>query len=281
MTEPTLSPCAGIVRRHDNDRFLTALFAPAEGREDLFALYAFNHEVAKTREVVSEPTLGLIRLQWWRESLDGAFAGTPRRHEVVEPMAAAIKRRGLDRRQLETLIDAREADLEEEGNASLDCLVNYADVTGTPLVRLALAVLGVEAAAAEGAARAVGTAYALTGILRAVPFHASQGRILLPRDRLAAAGVTELGLLDGRPEPGLRTVVAEVAERARGPLAEARRQRSAVPREALPALLPASLAELYLGTLAKAGHDPFAARVQMVNPFRQIRLAWAALTGRW
>ena len=65
-----LSPLARLVRRHDRDRFLTALFAPAERREDLLALYAFNYEIAKTREVVSEPVLGQIRLQWWRETID-------------------------------------------------------------------------------------------------------------------------------------------------------------------------------------------------------------------
>ena len=75
---------AGLVRQHDRDRFLTTLFAPDDRREDLLALYAFNHEVAKTREVVSEPTLGRIRLQWWRDNLEAIYAGQPpRRHGVV------------------------------------------------------------------------------------------------------------------------------------------------------------------------------------------------------
>jgi NADH dehydrogenase [ubiquinone] 1 alpha subcomplex assembly factor 6 len=67
---PALSELGRMVRRHDRDRFLTTLFAPAAERQALLALYAFNHEVAKTREVVSEPMLGRIRLQWWRDSLD-------------------------------------------------------------------------------------------------------------------------------------------------------------------------------------------------------------------
>ena len=65
----TLSYCAQEVRRHDRARYLSSLFAPDERREDLFALYAFNLEVAKTAEVVSEPMLGQIRLQWWREAI--------------------------------------------------------------------------------------------------------------------------------------------------------------------------------------------------------------------
>src|SRR5215469_14873091 len=111
-TDSTPSACARLLRQHDRDRFLTALFAPAERREDLFALYAFNYEVARVREVVTEPLLGRIRLEWWRESLDAIYAGAPvRRHEVVEPLAAAIRRHGLSREHFDRLIDAREEDL--------------------------------------------------------------------------------------------------------------------------------------------------------------------------
>src|SRR3546814_13116142 len=62
-----LSPCGALVERHDPDRYLASLFAPEAQREDLFALYAFNYEVAKTAEVVSEPMIGQIRLQWRSE----------------------------------------------------------------------------------------------------------------------------------------------------------------------------------------------------------------------
>jgi phytoene synthase len=81
-----LSPLAGLVRRHDPDRFLTALFAPPERRETLFVLYAFNHELARAREVTSHPTLALLRLQWWREIVEGA----ERQHEIAAPLRAAL-----------------------------------------------------------------------------------------------------------------------------------------------------------------------------------------------
>jgi 15-cis-phytoene synthase len=61
---------AALVRRHDPDRFLTSLFAPPEKRDALLTLYAFNHELARAREAVSEPPLALIRLQWWREVVE-------------------------------------------------------------------------------------------------------------------------------------------------------------------------------------------------------------------
>jgi len=281
MTKAELSYCAREVHRLDNDRFLAALFAPPDRREDLFALYAFNIEVAKTREVVTEPMLGQIRLQWWRDSIARLHEGEAPRHEVIQPLAAAVIRHGLDRSLMERLIDAREADLEDRPPASLDCLVNYAEVTSAPLVQLALAVLGVRNEAAMAAGRHVGIAWALVGLLRAVPHHARAHRLYLPADLLDAQGVTETALFEMRPEPGLSTVVRAVADLADEHLGKARALRSQVPRAALPALLPAALADLSLRTLKAAGYDPFAPRVQMPHPLRQILLAWRALTGRW
>src|SRR5436309_9863777 len=100
---------SALVRRHDRDRYQTALFAPAERREALLALYAFNYEIARVRETVSEPMLGQIRLQWWREVLDAAYAGAPpRQHPVVVPLAAAIREFELSRGYFDRLIDSRE-----------------------------------------------------------------------------------------------------------------------------------------------------------------------------
>ena len=93
-----LSRPGAIVRRHDRDRYQTALFAPSDRREALFALYAFNYEVARVREAVTTPMLGQIRLQWWREVIEAAYSGGPaRRHEVVTPLVTAITAFGLTR----------------------------------------------------------------------------------------------------------------------------------------------------------------------------------------
>ena len=281
MSDTTLSYCGQEVRRHDNDRFLTALFAPAELREDLFALYAFNTEIARTREVVTEPMLGQIRLQWWRESVEGIYEGQPRRHEVVTALATAVERGGLSRPLLERLVDAREADLDDAPPKTLACLVNYAESTSSPLVQLALQAADARGEAAMAAGRHVGIAYSLTGILRSVPHLARAHRTRLPADLLAKHGVSEPRLFDLKPQESIRELVREVAEVARSHLAEARSRRAEVPKAALPALLPAVLAELYLDVLAKAGHDPFAPRVALAHPLRHAKLAWRSLLGRW
>lgn len=274
---------ARLVRRHDRDRFLTALFAPEPQRAALLALYAFNYEVAKTREVVTEPTLGRIRLQWWRDSLDQIYAGAPaRRHEVIEPLAAAIRARDLTRGHFEALITARERDLEDEPPASLEELEAYAEASSAPLVLLALETLGETGEATLAAGRAIGTAYALVGLLRAVPFHARAKRLYLPRGLCAAAGLEiERGLFELRATPALARVVAAVADRAVFHLEAARARRGAVPRAALPALLPAVLARADLARLRRAGYDPFASAVAGVDPWRGWRLSLAALRRRY
>lgn len=276
-----LSYCGEQVRRYDHDRYLTCLFAPDDRREDLFALYAFNLEIAKVAEVVTEPMAGRVRLQWWRESLDGLFDGAPGRHEVAEPLSTAVRRRGLTRGRFETLIDARERDLEEEPPASLDALETYAGDSAAELAQLALEVLDARDGASAAAGRHVGLAFALAGITRAVPFHAGQGRLMLPADLVREAEIDLHALFAGREGHGTAPVVEQVAARAREHLAEARRLRPEVPQAAQPALLPGVLAEHYLKLLEKARYDPFARTVQARQPGRAWRLLLAAATRRY
>ncbi|MGF1609751.1 MAG: phytoene/squalene synthase family protein [Kiloniellales bacterium] len=277
-----LSYCARELRRRDHDRFLTGLFAPADRREDLYALYAFNLEVARVAETVSEPMLGRIRLQWWREAIDELYAGRLRRHQVIEPLAAAVERHDLDRDRFERLLEAREFDLDGEAPASLEALEGYVEATSSDLIVLALEVLGAgdEPAALE-AGRLVGLAWALTGLARAVPFHAAQKRCYLPADLCREAGL-ELGdLFERRGSPALCRVVERLVARAEQHLAAARRLRRRVPRDALAALLPARLADGYLAALRRAGCDPFRLPAQAGRGGRPWRLLLSSTLGHY
>jgi phytoene synthase len=276
-----LSACAALVRRYDHDRFLTALFAPAERREALFALYAFNLEVAKTRETVSESLLGQIRLQWWREAIEEIYAGRARRHEVVEPLARAVAAYDLPRAPFDRLIDAREFDLTDAPPSSLEALETYADATGGGVVALALHALGSAEPAALAAAREVGIAWALTGLARAVLFHARARRQYLPEATLAAAGASTDDLFELRPTAPLAEAVRGVADAARRHLSAARATQPGLPAQALPALLPATLAGLYLDRLSRIGHDVLRRPVEIAAPRRQLSLMIAAWRGRF
>src|SRR5262245_33397601 len=103
--------CQALVRQADRDRFLASLFAPADRRPDLFAIYAFNVEIAGVREVAREPLPGEMRLQWWRDVLDGSRPGEARDHPVAAALGEATARRGLPVDTLLDLIEARTFDL--------------------------------------------------------------------------------------------------------------------------------------------------------------------------
>ncbi len=276
-----LSACGQIVRRFDHDRYLTVLFAPAERRESLFALYAFNHEVAKTAEVVSEPMLGQIRLQWWRESLDGIYQGKPRQHEVVEPLARAVAQHDLSRALFDRLIDARESDLESEGMVDLEALEEYGEATSVGLIALAHDVLVCRGAAGDAAARHVGQAWALTGLLRALPFHARRRHLALPRNFLEAAGVRIGDLFELRSSPALKQATRELVIKAQNHVVAARADLSSVPAVARSPLMLATLAEVHLNRLAAAGFDPLAPSLAQPLPLAAWRLTWAALRRRY
>jgi phytoene synthase len=274
-----LSEPAAIVRRHDRDRYQTALFGLADRREALFALYAFNYEVARVRETVTQPMLGQIRLQWWREVIEAAYAGgTARRHEVAQPLVAAIREFGLSREHFDRIVDTRERDLDDAPPVSMAALEDYAEGTSSALLQLALEALGVADAAASVAAREVGIGYALAGLLRAMPFHAAAGRSYMPEDVAARAGLDHASYAGRRDTPALRTAVAELADAAAAHLGAARHCRP--PRRAVAALLPAVIADRFLVRLRRAGCNPFAPALAAPDPLQSWRLFAAALRNR-
>lgn len=273
--EPALSPCGREARRADRDRYLSALFAPDARREALFALYAFHAEIAKTREVVSEPLLGGIRLQWWRDALIG-----PEPASAGHPVLAALRAAALPVPALLALIDAREADLEGEGPLDLAALESYAEATSSALMVVALDVLGEATPAARAAAVPAGIGYALSGLLRATGPLASRHRLMIPADALATAGARAQDVLDGKGSGALARAVRLVAERAAQRLDEAARLARGLPVGAWPALLPAALARADLRLLARRGWNPFDGRVVAGAGLRPARMAWARLVRR-
>ncbi|RAU22548.1 phytoene/squalene synthetase [Paramagnetospirillum kuznetsovii] len=277
---PNLSHCAGLVRDFDRDRFMTALFAPPDRREALMALYAFNVEIARIRESVREPMAGLIRLQWWRDTFTAAEQGRKiDRHPVALPLVETIRERGLSFDALETILTAREVDLESFGPGDLAAVESYAENTSGILSRLALGILGSEDDGALRAAHLVGTAWALIGQARAVPFHLSMGRLTLPEDVLVGAKSSGAEMLAGQAPPSaIAAGVKALGERAAELLGAAR--RLPVAREALPGLLLGILADCHLAVLRRCGWNPFDPRVSLPR-HRPLRLAWARWRGRF
>jgi phytoene synthase len=272
--------CAALVRRHDRDRYFAALLAPRDVRAALLALYAFNQEIARAREAVSEPLLGRMRLQWWRETLDCIYSGGPvRRHAVAFGLADAVRRHDLDRRLLDRMIDGREFDLEDRQPATMDELVGYADATAGTLSMLAMAALGGRSEEAQCAAREAGVAWALAGLLRAVPFHAARRRVYLPLSEFDYDPARR-DLFAGRGGETLSRAAGAVAESARQHIAASRRLRHAVPRSARVAIVQCVLIDADLAALRRAGNDVFSVRLTL-PVVRHGRMIAATLRGSY
>ena len=96
------------VRAADPDRWLSSRFAAdATARADLIALYAFEAELVAIPTRVTQPLLAEMRYVWWREQMDGVFAGAARKgHPVLEALTDLVARRGLDRAPFDALIEA-------------------------------------------------------------------------------------------------------------------------------------------------------------------------------
>ncbi len=227
-----LSTLGQSVRRRDPDRFFTGLFAPPEHRETLLLLYAFNDELARAREVASEPTLALIRLHWWREVVQGA----ERRHEIAAPLGQALADGRLQAADLLAMIDGREAEA-EPAIADLAAWHAYLAATAGGLAVAAGRLLGAPEAALPGLRR-LGAAYGAAGVLRGVPVLARRHRCLLPADVLGAHGLVAEAVTADPAAAGLPGAIAALAAEGLGLLADPVR----LPRRCLAAALPAVLA---------------------------------------
>ena len=274
--ESAVETCRRLARRHDFERYLATLFAPRRQRPALWILLAFNAEIARVREIVSEPAIGRIRLQWWREALEAAASdGSVRQHEVAAPLAAALRAGALEPALLHDLIDGRERDLDDAPMTDEAALADYAGKTGGLLAEaVALAAGGGRAdAAARQSARALGTGWALAGILRATGFHIDRGRQLLPQSALAAGGAGSRDLAERRGTPGVRSAAGTVAAMARDHLAAA--GRTGGPADRLLVLKP--VASAWLDRLERAGFDPFAVpdRLAPAHTLALMLAAWA------
>ncbi|MEI8178992.1 squalene/phytoene synthase family protein [Aestuariivirga sp.] len=246
-----MSEVEEIVRRRDRDRYLSTFFAPDASRPHLLALYAFNAEILRVRDTVSEANLGLIRLQWWRDTIESIYSGAAvPGHPVAEALGLAIAAGGLPRQALLDLITAHEFDLFHDRMPGITELEAYMGEAYSRLIMMAAMILDREAAgSASECAGLAGVAQGLA-LVMGDPAH---------RDPFLPDGMS----------------VQEALGHAENRLAQAMTLRPALPKSVLPAFLPVSLTGLYLRKIEKAPDAPLA-----VSPVRrQLTMWWTAK--RW
>ncbi|MGB0632388.1 MAG: phytoene/squalene synthase family protein [Alphaproteobacteria bacterium] len=266
--------CAEQVRSFDYDRYFAATFAPAEARRGLLALYAFNLEIASARERVSEPLLGEIRLQWWRDAVSEIYDGSVREHAVAAELAEAIEKFGLPREAFDRMIDGRVFDMDEQAPEDINAFENYVAATAGELACVAYRICGV--AGQDDQAALLGSVWGGTGLLRALPFHLSQRRVYLPKDVLRRAGSTVSMLADNGPGIDIAPAVKELADNLLDKLAAAEKPE----KQARPAVAYVTLARRYLHRLAAGGNDVFREGLDGTRTGRQLRVVRSVMTGR-
>ena len=262
-----------VLKSSDPDRRLAALFAPAQLRDQLMALYAFNHEVARIAEATSESLIGEMKLTWWRDAVSDLYASPARvrRHDVPEALAELTSL--IEESDLQDLVAARLDDVTARPFADLDEVIAYVDRTAGGLMRLAAQVCEVEVD--PDLLREAGRAWGLSGLLRAFPYRAQIGRAPVGLDSLEKEGASAAMLGQGlgaekvsRALEPVRHLAASAAERfCAAPL----------PAELVPVLGYAVLVPAYLQRLPA---DPYALAGQPPLLLRQARLTWLSLTGR-
>ncbi|WP_029073946.1 phytoene/squalene synthase family protein [Kaistia adipata] len=272
--------CADEVRAHDRDRFLADLFAPEAKRRYLFALHAFNIEIARVREAISGPMPGEIRLQWWRDVLSGEARGEVAGHPVAAALLETIGLHDLPRAAFDNLIAARIFDLYNDPMPSLTDLEGYAGETASALLQLAALILseGKDPGTADAAGHA-GVAQALTGLMRALPQHASRQQLFMPADLMERHGVRAEDIFAGRTTPELLRMLADLRATARRHLGAARAALAGADRAVLPAFLPVALVEPVLALMDRPDYDPFKTPVDPPQWKRQWWLWRAARKG--
>ncbi|MCA0401070.1 MAG: squalene/phytoene synthase family protein [Proteobacteria bacterium] len=277
------SAYAGAVattRQLDPDRYLATLFAPATSRAPLFALYAFNAEIARIREIVSEPIPGEIRHQWWREALSCKCEDASCESPIAAALNETMRRFHLPPEPLMALIEARGFDLYDDPMPTWLDLEGYCGETSSTLIRLATIILadGEDPGSADTCGHA-GVAYALTGLLRAFPIHARRQQCYVPHEVLIACGVSHEAIYEGRDSEGLRAALGAMRQRAREHLEAARAGLCTASPLIRPAFLPVCLCAHYLDAMDRPDYRPFETVIDL-SPLRKLwilgRSAWRA-----
>jgi len=248
--------CAALVRESDRDRYLATLFAPADKRDALFALYAFDTEIARVRDLAREPMPGEIRLQWWQEVVSGERA----REAAANPVALALldtqTRYDLTGDALANVIEARRFDIYNRPFSDIDDFQSYATKTAGAIFELAVRILANgNVPTIPGLATEAGLAQTIADVPARLPRHAARRQLYVPLEILRQYQAEPDDIFAMRATPEVRAALAALRLRARRHLAHV--GAATVPQNIQPAFL--SLAPLWqwLREMERADYDPF------------------------
>jgi 15-cis-phytoene synthase len=270
--------CADLVRSHDFARYASTLFVPAGLRRVLLALYAFNVEISRVRDQVSQPLPGEMRLQWWTDMLAGAGHGGIEGNPVAAELQLAIRHWPLPVERLMRLIDEHQFDLYNDPMPTMAALESYLNDTASALFSLGAGVAGGQSEQIEHLARHAGLAQGMTQVVAALPKDAARRQLFLPLQVLQQHGCGIEEVFAGKQPSNLRAAVDQLIGDARGHLRTALALLAEVPPEVRPVFLPLQLVARDLEWLSRADHDPFA--IHTASRLRTLWTLWRASKSR-
>lgn len=270
----SVSFCADLVRGHDFPRYAATLFAPAAERRALLALYAFNVEIVRVRDQVSQPLPGEIRFQWWTDLFAGLVHGSAEGNPVAAELLRAIRDFDLPVAALSLLVEEHQFDLYNDPMPTMAALEGYLAATSSALFDLAARIMAPPSEAVEHLARHAGLAQGIVQIIMNLPRDASHRQLFLPQQVLASHGCQMEDVFAGKDSANLRAVLEQLAGEAQQHLTPALSLLADVPAAVRPAFLPLSQLRADLKRLSQPGRNPF-----MPQPTSRLRTLWTLWRG--
>jgi 15-cis-phytoene synthase len=247
---------------------------PVAQRRALLAIYAFNVEILRVREQVSQPLPGEIRLQWWTDLLAGTGHGGVEGNPVAAELLLAIRNWHLPVARLSRLIDEHQFDLYNDPMPTVTALEGYVNDTSSALFSLGAGIAGERSDAIEHLARHAGLAQGMTQVIAALPRDASRRQLFVPLQMLESHGSDIEEMFAGKQTPRLRAALDQLIGEARKHLKTALALLSNAPPEARPVFLPLALVARDLVRMSRADNDPFVP--QATSRFRTLWALWRA-----
>jgi len=270
--------CAELVRSHDFARYASTLFVPAEQRRALLAIYAFNVEVSRVREMVSQPLPGEIRLQWWTDMLAGEGHGGVEGNPVAAELNLAIRNCRLPVEPLSRLVDEHQFDLYNDPMPTMAALEGYVQDTTSALFSLGARVAGWQSPDIEHLARHAGLAQGIAQVVAALPLDASRRQLFVPLQLLESHGSGMEEAFAGKTTPKLRAALDQLIGEGRGHLDTALSLLPGVPPQVRPVFLPLAAVARDLWRMSRADTDLF--RPHVTSRLRTLWTLWRAARSR-
>lgn len=273
-TKDSAGFCADLVRTHDFVRYVSTLFVPAAERRALLAIYAFNAEISRVHEQVSQPLPGEMRLQWWTDMLAGAGHGGIEGNPVAAELLQVIRDYRLPVDPLSRLIDEHQFDLYNDPMPSMAALEGYINDTSSALFSLAARVAARPSETLDHLARHAGFAQGLVQVIAKLPWDAARRQLFVPLQLLQQHGSGTEEVFSGKQTPQARAAIDQLIGEARDHLKTAFELLAGVPPEARAVFLPLALVRRDLKWMSRADTDPFVPRT--TSRLRTLWTLWRA-----